>query len=360
MLKIFISAGEPSGDMHAARLVRELKKLRNGLGFIGLGGKDLRKEGVHLIHTFEDLSIVGFQEAFTRFPIIKRVLKDLVRGARNTNLAILVDFPGFNLKLAKYLKNAGIKTIYYIVPQVWAWGKWRVKLLKKYTNLTLVIFPFEEPLLKQWGVRALYVGHPILDLLNEENKSIERPPSRYVVGLLPGSRDDEIRRLLPKMLAIKRELEKKLEDVSFILSLVSDTPERIEEKNLKIIKGEARSIMKVSDLLIAASGTVSLEAGLLGKPIIILYMLSEISWIIAKRVARVPYISLVNILLNERIIPEYLQHIHPEEIGKTALRYLKDPETPSKMNDIKRKLKKVLGEPGAVRRAAEKIIEEIE
>jgi lipid-A-disaccharide synthase len=360
MVRIFVSAGEPSGDMHAARLVRELKNLRSDLEFTGLGGRKLMEEGVNLTHTFEDFSIVGFQEAFTKLPIIKRVLRDLVKEARDTKLAILVDYPGFNLKLARHLKNAGIKTVYYIVPQVWAWGKWRVRILKKYIDLALVIFPFEEPFFKEWGINAVYVGHPILDLINEEDSTIERPNSKYVVGLLPGSRRDEIRRLLPKMLQIKRELEKKAKDITFILSLLSDIPDEVEGENLIVHRGEARSIMRVSDLLIAASGTVSLEAGLLGKPIIILYMLSELSWIIAKRLAKVPYISLVNILLNERVIPEFLQHIHPEEISETALKYLEDPETPVKMEKIKRKLENVLGKPGAVRRAAERIINEIE
>lgn len=355
-MKVFISAGEPSGDMHAALLVKEFKKLNKNMEFIGLGGKKMEEEGVQIIHTFEDISVVGFQEVLGRIKKIRNVMKNLVRASKDVDFAVFVDFPGFNLKLAKYFKINGKKTFYYIIPQVWAWGGFRIKFLKRYIDRALVIFPFEETILKRYGVEVNYVGHPVVDFVLNEREKIERPDSKYVIGLLPGSREDEIRRLLPRMLKIKREIEGRLGGVHFLLSLLQEM--EVHEKNLTVYEGKARPIAAASDLVIAASGTAALEVGLMGKPLIVLYALSELSWHLAHRLAKTEYISLINILLGEKVHPEFVQHIHPDEIAELAITMLKDVEVKEKMEKVKKKLFELLGPGGAPRRAASIILDE--
>ena len=362
MTKILISAGEPSGDLHAARLVREIKKILPGAEFVGLGGKLMRAEGVRLLYSIEDLDIVGFQEAILKYKRINEILKSMVRTSNDgVTHAIMVDYPGFNLKLAGKIHRLGIKTFYYIVPQVWAWGRWRVGLLKKYIDKAIVILPFEEPFLKMYGINANYVGHPIIDIINEDKDEIERENGKIHIALLPGSRKDEIRRLLPKMLQIKHYIEKKLPETVFLLSyMLDEIPEFLKrEQNLKIFKGRARGIIRASDFVIVASGTASLEAGLLGKPMVVLYMLSELSWWLANIIARVPYASLVNLLLGREVVPEILQHIDPVRVANWVVETLKDQERYNKIKNELSKLPVILKGGGAARRAAQIISQEI-
>ncbi len=362
MTKFLISAGEPSGDLHASRLVDEIRKLKPDAQFIGLGGPRMEKSGVRLLYSIDDLDIVGFQEAIFKYRKINDILKNLVRASRNGVVhAIFVDYPGFNLKLASKLKTFGIKTFYYIVPQVWAWGRWRVGLLKKYIDKAIVILPFEEKFLRLYGIDATYVGHPIIDIVNEDRDIIEREEGKVHIALLPGSRKDEIRRLLSRMIEIKRNIEREIPDSVFLLSLLLDeVPEYLRnEPRLKIFHGRARAVIRASDFVIVASGTASLEAGLLGKPMVVLYMLGEISWILANLIARVPYASLVNLLLGREVVPEILQHIDPEKVAREVVSTIKNRE---KYNKIKRELQKlpgILKGGGAARRAAEIIVNEI-
>ena len=362
MTRILISAGEPSGDLHASRLVKETKNIAPDIEFVGFGGPLMQKEGVKLLYSIEDLDIVGFQEAILKYNKINEILKNLVRTAKDSvDAAIMVDYPGFNLKLASKLHKMGIKTFYYIVPQVWAWGKWRVGLLKKYIDRAIVILPFEEKFLRMYGIYARYVGHPIIDIINEDIDYIPREDGKLHISLLPGSRKDEIRRLLPKMLAIKKRIEERIPDTIFLLSLLMEkVPEYLRsEPNLKIFKGRARAVIRVSDFVVVASGTASLEAGLLGKPMVVLYMLSEVSWILANLIAKVPYASLVNLLLGKEAVPEILQHINPVKVADWIVDTLKNPENYNKIKEELSKLPEILKGGGAALRAANIIVNEI-
>ncbi len=362
MTRILISAGEPSGDLHASRLVKEIKLILHEIEFVGFGGSLMEKEGVKLLYSIEDLDIVGFQEAILKYNKVNEILKNLVRTAKDgVDAAIMVDYPGFNLKLASKLHKMGIKTFYYIVPQVWAWGKWRVGLLKKYIDRAIVILPFEEKFLRMYGVEAEYVGHPIIDIIKEDNDHIPREDGKLHISLLPGSRKDEIRRLLPKMLAIKKRIEERMPDTIFLLSLLMENvPDYLkDEPNLKIFKGRARAVIRASDFVVVASGTASLEAGLLGKPMVVLYMLSEISWLLANFIAKVPYASLVNLLLGREAVPEILQHINPVKVADWIVDTLKNPENYNKIKDELSRLPKILKGGGAASRAARIIVQEI-
>ncbi len=360
-MRIFISAGEPSGDIHASALVKALKSYLPEAEFFGMGGALMRREGVRLIHSFEDKSVIGFLEAVTEYKRLRNTMADLVNAARHADIAIMVDYPGFNLQMARHIKNYGVNTVYYIVPQVWAWGKWRVRALKKYIDLALVILPFEEPLLRNYGIDAHFVGHPIVDMIEADTETIDiEHGRRWTVGFLPGSRPDEIRRLLPRMLEVKRELRKLLgDDVFFLLSLVDDkflTDEIANDREIAVFKGRARGIMRASDMVLLASGTASLEAGLLGVPMVVLYMLSDVSWLIAKMIARVKYTSLVNILLGDEVVPEFIQHVHPDEIARFMAEMLTDDSRKSEMMEQLKRLKKLLYRRNAADRAARHII----
>ena len=357
---IFLSSGEPSGDIHGARLVRELRKLLPGARFLGLGGPEMANEGVEILIPPEKLAIVGFQEALLHIKQVLDIMKTLVRKAvREADLAVFIDYPGFNLRLARYLHNAGIKTVYYIVPQVWAWGTWRTHLLRKYIDRALVILPFEEDFLRKRGVRAEYVGHPLIDMLSEDSDEVERDGDVPHIAMLPGSRVDEIRRLLPRLINIREEIRRELPGCRFLFSLLHDEDlgSQLEAHDTRIFRGRARGILRASDYAIVASGTVSLEAGLLEKPMSVLYMLSDLSWFLGKRLAKVPYVSLVNILLGREVVREYIQHIDEKKIAREAASLLLDPDLYRKKKEELRQLRQILGAGGATKKAAMRIAE---
>jgi len=359
MLKFFISAGEYSGDIHAAYLVRELKKIFPDAIFSGIGGDNMRREGVELIQHINDMGIIGFQEALRGVFKLRNLLKMSIEVIKNMDICIFVDYPGFNLKLSSYTKRAGKINYYYIAPQVWAWWNFRVKFIKKNFDYVFVILPFEEHFYRKYGIRVKYVGSPVLDsVLNAHVKEIKIPEGKKIIGLLPGSRYDEVRRLVPRLMKIKKILEEDRKDLHFLMSLVPDFKVG-EEENLTILRGEAYEIMNASDFLIVASGTASLEAALFGKPMVVIYALSEFSWILAKLLARVKYASLVNILADEMVVPEFIQHIPEREIARLILEYLDNKElynnTMSRILKIRDSLK-----PGAARRAALLIKKEVE
>jgi len=319
----------------------------------------MQKEGVELIYHINELGIIGFQEALKGIFKLRNLLKKSVDVAKSVDVCIFVDYPGFNLKLSSYTRKAGKINYYYIAPQIWAWWNFRVKFIKKNFDYVFVILPFEQNFYRKYGIRVEYVGSPVLDsVLNANVEKIEVPSGKKVIGLLPGSRYDEVRRLVPRLLQIKKILEENRKDLHFLMSLVPDYKVE-EEENLTILKGAAYEIMNASDFLIVASGTASLEAALFGKPMVVLYALSEFSWIIAKLLARVKYASLVNILAGEEVVPEFIQHIPEREIANLIMKYLDDTElynkTVSKLIRIKDSLKS-----GAARRAALLIKKEVE
>ncbi|RKY97284.1 MAG: lipid-A-disaccharide synthase [Candidatus Hydrothermota bacterium] len=360
-LKIFISAGEYSGDLHASNLVKALRSFVPDAEFFGMGGRLMAKAGVELLHSFEEESVVGFLEAALRFRKMHQLLIRLARAARKADIAIFVDYPGFHLQLAAAVHRMGVKTAYYIVPQVWAWGGWRVRILKRHIDKAIVILPFEEPLLRSWGIDAEFVGHPIIDVVDADDDTIERPKGiEWTIGLLPGSRKDEIRRLLPRMLKIKELIQKELGDrVHFFVSLLGECKWKHllrGDPTVSVFNGRARAIIKASDLVILASGTASLEAALLKTPMIVIYMLSDISWIMAKTLAKVRSVSLVNLLMRQSVVPEFVQHVHPDEIASVALNLLHDKTLRNKMISKLAEIRSILGERGASVRAAKGIL----
>jgi len=262
----------------------------------------------------------------------------------------------------------GTKVFYYIIPQVWAWGKWRLRNLYKNVDHALVIFPFEEKLLSSFGIRASFVGHPVLDEMkvtkNKRDfcKEHNLNPDKPIIALLPGSRKGEIRRLLPLMLSIAERIKQKKQDVQFILPTISKTVDTmlLESKDVKVIYQQTSDGINIADFAIAASGTVTLETAILGTPFVILYKIALLSYLIIKRLVKLPYIGLVNIVRGKKVIPEYIQFsIKPERIAQEIVKILGNKKYAEIIKEELKKTREMLGEKGASKNAAAIIAEEI-
>jgi lipid-A-disaccharide synthase len=362
---ILITAGEASGDLHASHLIRDLKYINANLYFYGLGGKRMREAGVELIENMEKgLSIIGVSEIFAQMGHIRALFKNLERKiAENPpDLAILVDYPGFNLVLAKMLKKKGIPVVYYITPQVWAWGKFRIRFMRKYIHKAIVILRFEEELFKKYGVDATFVGHPLLDHAVNENARESYGVSDYAptVALLPGSRVSEVKRMLPLMLkTARRILDEKL--VEFILLKSTSVSDEIYREILaghKVsvteIRGDTYGCLAASDFVFTCSGTATLECAIMERPMLITYKTSFLTSFLFKLFARTRYIGLVNVIAGRQVAPEILQYdANPRRLADVILSIISSEERMEEQVRELRLLKRTLGSPGASRRAAQ-------
>ncbi len=341
-MRILLSAGEPSGAQRARELAEELLRLEPSLEIVS-AGVPAGKQVLGL-----PSPVIGFQEALKELGSLKGRLKALSRLSGTCDAAVLVDYPGFHLCLARSSNAKNL--VYYIPPQVWAWGTWRVRALTRRFRLVLSTLPFEARLLKSWGVRAEFVGHPLLDALREVKPlEIEGSP---VFALLPGSRPKEVRRHLPRFLRVREELRKLFPKAKFIISLIGEFFLEPAEDTL-VVRGQGPRALASADAALVASGTASLEAGLLGTPAVVAYTVSEATYWLARALAKVPYISLVNLTLGEMVFPECIQHFDPVKIaGELAELFWERERVQAKL----RRLWELLGPPGAARRAAERVL----
>jgi lipid-A-disaccharide synthase len=366
--RIMIVAGEASGDLHGGNLVQAMHQIDPSLRFYGIGGKKLKAAGVELIADSADMAVVGLTEVVSKLGMILKVMaqmKALLKADR-PDLIILIDYPDFNLSLAKAAKKYGVRVFYYISPQVWAWRRGRIGKIKKIVDKMAVILPFEASLYNKAGVDATFVGHPLLDVVRAKY-SREEALRRFglregitTVGILPGSRQSEVVRLLPEMLMAAEIIEKKLSSVQFVLPL-ADTLETHFVSNIirqypikvKVIPDEIYDVIGCADIAMVASGTATLETALMGTPMIIIYKVSAPSYYIGKMVINVDHIGLVNIMAGKTIVPELIQEAAiPEAIAAEVIDILTNRE---RMDDIKTELSKIrdmLGSPGASARAA--------
>lgn len=367
-MKIAISAGEYSADIHGANLVNEIKKINPEIAFFGFGGNNMAKAGVDIEYDLTKLAIIGFIEPIKKYFFLKKLLFKFVKRIKKEkpDLLILIDYPGFNLRLAKEIYKLKVPVFYYIAPQVWAWGESRLKKIKKYIKKIVSILPFEENIYKESGIDCEFVGHPVLDIvkptMTKENFIEESglDSSIKTIGIFPGSREQEVNRLLPLMIEIIKGIKNRIqgtvaENVQFVIALSPSIHLRVndlEEPGIKIIRGKQYDVMNISDLIIAASGTVSLEACLIEVPMIILYKLSWISFILARVLAKVKYISLVNIIENKRIIPEFVQNFKINDIIEKSIKLLYDEKSREQMKLDFRNVAKKLGNPGVSERVA--------
>ena len=373
--RVLIVAGEHSGDLRGAELVRALTALEPSLELFGIGGERMRAAGVELVHDITEISVTGFVEVIRRLPRFRRVFRDIVRTARERRpaAAVLIDFPGFNLKLAAKLKALGVPVIYYISPQVWAWLPGRVRKMARTVEKMIVIFPFEEAFYRRHGtarhgMAVEFVGHPLVDALrpgvppNEFRAEFGVAAGAKIVALLPGSRRNEVEHNWPVMRAAAELIAHAVPGTRFFAPIASRQLREIVEAadvdaDVTLLDGRAYDVIHAADAAIVCSGSATLETGCAGTPLVVIYRTSPLTYFIARRLVRVEHIGMINILAGERVAPEYVQRAaRPEPIARDVVRFLTDEAHAAAVREKLLAAKAKLGPPGAADRAARAVL----
>lgn len=377
-LKFMIVVGEASGDSHAAKLVKRLRELAPNAEFFGATGVHLREESVETIVKADDLAIVGLPEIARALPMFWKTFQALKKAAneRKPDAVILVDFPDFNMKLAKSLKKSGLKIIYYISPQLWAWRKYRIKTIDKYVDLLLTILPFEKNWYAENGVHHVeYVGNPLAGEIKADSTKEEfcakhdLDESKPIIALLPGSRHKEIARILPALLETAAFMAEKDANLQFVVALGSERRlaevEAIIEASkkrlklpeiLKVVVGETREVLNAANVAAVTSGTATLETGIIGTPMAVVYKSSALNYKLLRPLIDVPHFGLINLIAEERLAKELIQDDFTKEILADELFRLLEPAENQKMRGRLKKVAGTLGHGGTARRAAEYIL----
>ena len=364
-------AGEASGDLHGATLARALRAAAPAARLYGMGGRRMAAEGVELLVDVTAAATMGGTEAVGGVPGLYRAyrrLRAVVTGPDRPDALVVIDFPEFNLRLARAARRAGVAVAYFVPPQVWAWRPWRVRLIRRVVSLVLAVFPFETALYRRAGVPVAFVGHPVLDALAEApsraeaRKELGVDGDAPVVGLLPGSRRHEVAGVLPVMRAAAGRIVGAHPDARFLVARAPtvDAAELGDEGGppLRIVAGRTYTVMRAADLLLVTSGTATLEAALLGTPMVVCYRLSRLSELLFKPLVRVPWISLANIALGRAVVPElYQRALTGEALGRAALHLLDSPAARAGQREAFGELAGQLGAPGVGARAAGHVLE---
>jgi lipid-A-disaccharide synthase len=363
--------GELSGEMHAVRLVAELQK-RLKIDFSGLGSDRFRQCGIDVVHDYRHISLMGISEVLSKMGHVwdaYRALKDHLLKTR-PSLVILVDFPGFNLRIARVAHRLGIPTVYFIPPQVWAWRKNRVQTIKKNVDLVISVLPFEKPFYEEQGIECFYVGHPFTQTVKPLSTKADFlaklgiSPDRTIVTIMPGSRDTEIKKHLMILLKTVEIIGKKIKNLTVLMPLADNTDEATVapliggRKEIISLRGSTYDALSVSRLALIASGSATLEAAILGTPSIVLYRLSALSYLLARFLVKVRYVSLPNLIAGKEVFPEYIQHLDAERIAEKALSMLN-----SRGDALKREMEEIrekLGHHDSYGMASERIVQYLE
>ena len=365
--QILLSAGEASGDMYAAGLAAALEA-RTGAAIFGMGGDQMRRAGVDVITDYSEVSVLGITEILSHLPQLVRAMRHLVDAARERRpeLAIVTDFPGFHLRLARKLKPLGVRNVYYICPQFWAWRPWRVRIVRRRFALALCIFPFEEKFFGDAGVPVKFIGHPLVGRVAPALSKADFFASRSLdpllplVTILPGSRRSE----LARHVSILREACVKIHSAIPVQFVVAAAPGRSEalrnpwpaELKLSIVEGETYDALAHADASIVSSGTATVEAALLGAPMVVVYRVTPLTALLAKPLVRTKHFAMVNLIAGREVIPELIQgDFTPDRVAGETLRLLRDPAAAAAMRSDLAEVRRSLGPPGAVERAADAI-----
>jgi lipid-A-disaccharide synthase len=370
-LKLMIIAGEASGDLQAANLLKSLKSINPSIEAFGMGGKKMSSEGAEIIYDVTELAVVGFFEVLKYLGTFKKIFEKLagLLETRKPDAVILVDYPGFNLRFAKTAKEKNIPVIYYISPQIWAWGENRIHEIKKCVDKMIVIFGFEENIYKEAGVKVSFVGHPFLDIVKPVWKKDETIKISHLkhdsikIALMPGSRKKEVEKHLPSMLRACEIIKNKIPSAEFIISRIKELDQNLYNKIIKrsaikphSLDNKPYEVMDIADLVIVSSGSATLEIAIMEKPMVIIYKTSFLTWLLAKNLIKIPDIGLVNIVAGKRIVPELMQFdATPKNMAKEALDILNNHKRIHEIKEALRKVKSKLGETGASSRAAHAI-----
>lgn len=368
---ILIICGEPSGELHAATLVSSLRKIKPDLKVFGVGESPLAQSGAEIIYNIHGLSVMGLFDVIKKIPkfiALKNLILEKI-AHHKFSAVIFVDFSGFNLRLAKAINNQ-TKTIYYVSPQVWASRPERINTIKKYISKMIVLFPFEQEFYKKHGLEVELVGHPLLDIVKSSKekksflKNLELSEEKTTISLLPGSRKQEVKRILPVMLEAAKIISKKI-DVQFIIArpaqLEQDIYDRLIKKtalSVRIVPNETYAVIEAADFCLVCSGTATLETTIMQKPFFLIYKMSLLNYLLYRPQVKLPYIGLANIIAKRKIIPEFIQfEATPKRIAEETLKILNNPDKLEKMRKELTEVKSSLGQPGAAERAARIIID---
>jgi lipid-A-disaccharide synthase len=370
--RIFIVAGEASGDTHAAHLIQAAKAEMPGLQVEGLGGEKMRRAGCELRADLVSVAVMGFVQVLVNLRFFRGLLRESIERIEKhrPDAVVLVDYPGFNMRLAAAAKKLGITVIYYISPQIWAWRPGRINKIAKLVDKMMVILPFEEELYKNAGVDVAYVGHPLIDSVSGSEldqdflEGVDVPDKNSLIGLLPGSRKQEIKSFLPTLVETAKILLERMPDARFLIPCSSaanmETIREIigdEKLPVSLFLGKIHEVAAAARCCIVSSGTATLEVACFLTPLVVVYKTGHLSWLLARRFLTVDHISLVNIIAGKEVVSEMLQYkMRPELIADEAARLCVDGERRETMVEELRKVRERLGPPGASARAAEVVL----
>lgn len=366
MPRLLLSCGEPSGDLYAAELVGQLRQRVPGLEVVGLGGDRLQAQGARLTAHVRDLAVVGLLEVVSHLPRLRRIFRAVLAevDARRPDVAVLVDYPDFNLRLARELRRRDIPVLYYVSPQVWAWRRGRLRAIRETVTRMLVIFPFEETVYREAGVPVTFVGHPLVDLVRPAEdaaaflESCGLDPDRPVVAVLPGSRPKEVAHNVSRLAAAAELLRKRKPELQFLVALApSLDPAPVERafapSGARLVAGATHAALGAARLALVASGTATVEAALLRIPMVVVYRVSSLTYALGRPLVSVPHFAMVNLVAGRAIVPELMQSdFRPERVAAEAAALLEDRERYERTRRDLEEVCRRLGAPGASARAA--------
>ncbi len=365
--KAFIICGEPSGDLLAADLVSAIQRINPGIEFSGVGGLRLEQTKTRIFYNISELSVMGLFDVFKKLPRFLKLKKLILEkiDTEKPDCLILVDFSGFNLRLAKAV-NKRIPVIYYVSPQIWASREGRINNIKKYISMVIVLFKFEEEFYLKRKIQAFFVGHPLAGLVKptpEKSAFLNRfqlDPDNRIIALLPGSRTQEVKLILPLMLKTAGYINQAIRQTQFIIAKAPNLKEEIYQNlcrdsslNLKIVDGRTHDCLSNACAGIVCSGTATLEAAIIGTPFVIVYKTNLLNYLLFRPQIKIPYIGMVNIIAGKKIVPEFIQfNAQPKKIAAEIIQLLQNPNYTEKMRQDLKTAKDTLGQPGAAERAA--------
>jgi lipid-A-disaccharide synthase len=367
--RLLLSCGEASGDLYAGALTRELRAMLPDIDVAGMGGPRFAEAGGRVLEDYRGLSVTGLTEAIGVIPRSLATIGRLAASAREERpgALVLIDFPDFNLPLGRRVRKLGVPVIYYISPQLWAWRPGRMKTMREVADRVLVIFPFEEAIYRDAGVAVEFVGHPLVDLVQASQPrsaflpSIGLSADTSTVAVLPGSRPNEIARLLPDLLAATAKIREAIPGVQFVVARAPNLSDELfvecERYGARAVEGETDAVLASADVALVASGTATVQAALHDTPMVVVYRVSPTTYRIGRRLVKVDTFGMVNLIAGTRLVPELIQDAcTPEAIAREAVSMLTDPERASTIRAGLADVRRRLGGPGASRRAAEAIL----
>ena len=374
-MKVMLSCGEPSGDLYAGALITQLRQLDPPADVFGLGGECVAAAGGRLVADYRGLAVTGLTEVLPALPRLWATYRRLVQAARDErpDVFVAIDYSGFNLRLCRAIAALGIPVVYYISPQVWAWRRGRLRAMARFVTRALVIFPFEVPLYRDHGIPVTFVGHPLVDLARP---SVGRDQFRAEQGLadgtatvaiLPGSRSNEVRLILPDLVRAAERIARSVPSVQFVVARAPHLPDRLLEplrdlatttsSSVRVVEGRTNDVLAAADVVLTASGTATVQAAIHERPMVVVYRLSTLTYLLGRRFVQVDAFGMVNLVAERMIVPEFLQEAFtPEVVATEAVRFLTDESRAAATRADLREVRERLGGSGASRRAAEQVL----